>query len=261
MSESDLASKLEKLQQENKQLLHNCDHVEKLKAEKEELNEKLKTAMQQVNKNNVLETERDHLKKENEELSKELRTIQNENSSFREKLKHLEENETVISKNIETLNSVNENLKSELVALQNSSKSEKDSLLLEKEKLLNRIQQLESCVSNTQDASVQDYLESLKKEYEAAIKAKDDDMLNKLKQLVKDFSIQMDVKDKDSEQMINELIGNVLQSHCLVVFLYVDIYPHIIVPSIETEILSLVYQELHSTFAISVILNKSKNFE
>lgn len=209
LSESEFSNKLEKLQQENKLLLHNSDHVERLKAEKEELNEKLKTVVQQVNKINVLQTERDALKKENDKLSKEinhLKTVQNDSLTAKEKLKSLESAESAMKEKIEQLNSENEKLKSEILSIKNSFKGEKDVLLLEKENLLKRIEQLENCVSDPQNTSVQNYLETLKKEYEMAIKAKDDDMLCKLKQLVRDFSIQMDVKDKDSEQMMTELM-------------------------------------------------------
>lgn len=215
--ESELSAKLDKLQQENKLLMRNSNHVEKLKAEKEELNEKLKNAVQQVNKIKILENEKESLRKENEELAEEvnsMRTIQNETTAIREKLKLFEENESVMKKKIENLISENEKLKSEILTLKNSFKSEKESMLTEKEKLQNRVQQLENCVSDPQNAPVKDYLETLKNEYEEAIKAKDDEMLNKLKQLVRDFSIQMDVKDKDSEQMISELIGRIFLPIC-----------------------------------------------
>lgn len=219
ISESELTNKLEKLQQENKLLLHNSDHLERLKAEKEELNEQLKTAVQQVNKIHTLQTERDFFKKENEELSKEinhLRTVLSDNSSISEKLKLLESTESSLKQKIEKLNSENEQLKSEIESLKNSFCKERDLLMREKEKLSKQVEQLESCVSDPQNSSVQDYIETLKKEYEMAIKAKDDDMLCKLKQLVKDFSIQMDVKDKDSEQMIAELIGKFYDLLCTV---------------------------------------------
>lgn len=222
ISESEFTNKLEKLQQENKLLLHNSDHVERLKAEKEELNEQLKTAVQQVNKIDALQTERDFFKKENEELSKEidhLRTVLSDNSSISEQLKLLESTESSLRQKIEKLSSENEQLMSEIESLKNSFCNERDLLVREKEKLLKQVEQLENCVSDPQNSSVQDYIETLKKEYEMAIKAKDDDMLCKLKQLVKDFSIQMDVKDKDSEQMIAELMGKFYILFCIVFFI------------------------------------------
>ncbi|XP_035207124.1 golgin subfamily A member 4-like [Stegodyphus dumicola] len=208
--ETQLSENLQKLQTENKILLSKTDNVEQLKAEKEELNEKLKFVEKQVTYLKQLEEEKKCLKEEKESIIEELKlikSVQEEVFTLQEKVNSFQLNENLLKTEIENLKANKEKLMSELSVIKDSLNSEKESFKYEKEKLLKRISLLENFdSSDSENAALKDYIAMIKGDYETALKAKETEMESKLKQLVKDFCVQMDIKDKDCDQMISEMI-------------------------------------------------------
>ncbi|XP_054718837.1 golgin subfamily A member 4-like isoform X2 [Uloborus diversus] len=206
-TENELSLQIQKLQEENTLLQCKTDSVERLKSEKEELNEKLKNAQQQIKIVNELQSEKIKLEQENKDIMIEL-----------ESLRPLREEKDVLQKRIEALVGNKETLKSELTniktekekvisELQDSFNSERNSLKLANADLLKRISVLENFDnSDPQSTSLKEYIAVLRGECETAIKTKEAEMEMKLKQLVRDFCAQMDVKDKDCDQMITDMI-------------------------------------------------------
>ncbi|KFM66410.1 Golgin subfamily A member 4, partial [Stegodyphus mimosarum] len=208
--ETQLSENLQKLQTENKILLSKTDNVEQLKAEKEELNEKLKSVEKQVTYLKQLEEEQKCLKEEKESIIEELKllkSVQKEVVTLQEKVNSFELNENLLKTEIENLKADKEKLMTELSVIKDSLNIEKESFTCEKEKLLKRISLLENFdTSDSENAALKDYIAMIKGDYETALKAKETEMESKLKQLVKDFCVQMDGKDKDCDQMISEMI-------------------------------------------------------
>lgn len=203
--------KLQKLQDENSSLLGKTNHVESLKAEKEELNEKLKEAEHQVTSIKALENERDKLQEENADLSKKLdvlKSSQGEDSSLKEKYEVLKESENTLRIELDNFKSNKEDLEAKLSESNSLFETEIQALKLENEKLSKQIGMLEKFhSSDPESTSVKEYIAIVRGECEAAIKAKEEEMETKLKHLVRDFCIQMDVKDKDCDKMMAEMIG------------------------------------------------------
>ncbi|GFS72207.1 golgin subfamily A member 4 [Nephila pilipes] len=207
--ETELSGKVRKLEEENSSLLGKTNHFESLKAEKEELNEKLKQAEQQVTSVKILESERDKLNNENMKILEELKLLkssQNDNEGLQEKIEALEISEKSVRSELEELKRSKEILENELAELRSSFEKEKDALKSEKEKLVKQINLLEKMSSDPQSNASKDYIAVIRGECETTIKAKEEEMETKLKHLVRDFCIQMDVKDNDCDKMISELL-------------------------------------------------------
>ncbi|CAL1292393.1 unnamed protein product [Larinioides sclopetarius] len=205
--ESELIGKVRKLEEENSSLLGKTNHFESLKAEKEELNEKLKQAEQQVTSIKMLEKEKDQLKNENMAILKELEILKSSQSDdeLKQKVESLEENEKSLLKELEDLKESKEAIESELTELKTSFERERENLRSQNEKLQKQISLLEKMSSDPQCTASKDYIAVIRGECETAVKAKEEEMETKLKHLVRDFCIQMDVKDKDCDKMLSEL--------------------------------------------------------
>ncbi|PRD26561.1 UNVERIFIED_CONTAM: Golgin subfamily A member 4 [Trichonephila clavipes] len=206
--EAELSGKVRKLEEENSSLLGKTNHFESLKAEKEELNEKLKQAEQQVTSVKMLESERDKLRNENLEILEELELLKSSqnNEALQEKIEALEISEKSVRSELEELKKSKEILENELAELRSLFEKEKSDLKSEKERLLKQIDLLEKMSSDPQSKASRDYIAVIRGECETAIKAKEEEMETKLKHLVRDFCIQMDVKDNDCDKMVSELI-------------------------------------------------------
>ncbi|GIY37648.1 hypothetical protein CEXT_206441 [Caerostris extrusa] len=206
--EFELTGKLKKLEEENSSLLGKTNHFESLKAEKEELNEKLKQAEQQVTSVKMLENERDALKTENMTILKELEEMKStqDDDLLQEKVESLEIIEKSLRSELEELKKNKEIVEVELAGLRDSFENEKKTLKSENEKLLKQISLLEKISSDPQSTASKDYIAVIRGECENAIKAKEEEMEAKLKNLVRDFCIQMDVKDNDCDKMVSELL-------------------------------------------------------
>ncbi|GBN36065.1 Golgin subfamily A member 4 [Araneus ventricosus] len=207
-TEAELTGKVRKLEEENSSLLGKTNHFESLKAEKEELNEKLKQAEQQVTSIKMLENEKDELKNENMAILKELEILKSSQSDdeLKQKVEALEENEKSLLKELEELKESKEALESELTELKTSFEKERENLKSQNEKLQKQISLLEKMSSDPQSTASKDYIAVIRGDCETAIKAKEEEMETKLKHLVRDFCIQMDVKDKDCDKMLSELL-------------------------------------------------------
>lgn len=212
------------LQDENSSLLGKTNHVESLKAEKEELNEKLKEAEHQMTSIKALENERDKLQEENADLLKQLdilKSSQGEDSSLKEKYEILKESENTLRIELDNFKSNKEDLEAKLSESNSLFETEIQALKLENEKLSKQIGMLEKFhSSDPESTSVKEYIAIVRRECEAAIKAKEEEMETKLKHLVRDFCIQMDVKDKDCDKMMTEMIGKFCKHklYCLMDF-------------------------------------------
>ncbi|GFY65723.1 golgin subfamily A member 4 [Trichonephila inaurata madagascariensis] len=206
--EAELSGKVRKLEEENSSLLGKTNHFESLKAEKEELNEKLKQAEQQVTSVKMLESERDKLRNENLKIVEELELLKSSqnNEALQEKIEALEISEKSVRSELEELKKSKEILENELAELRSLFEKEKSDLKSEKERLLKQIDLLEKMSSDPQSKASRDYIAVIRGECETAIKAKEEEMETKLKHLVRDFCIQMDVKDNDCDKMVSELM-------------------------------------------------------
>lgn len=216
------------LQDENSSLLGKTNHVESLKAEKEELNEKLKEAEHQVTSIKALESERDRLQAENADLLKQLDVLKSnqEDSSLQEKYDILKETENTLRIELDNLKSNKEDLESKLSESNSLSETEIQALKLENEKLSKQIGMLEKFhSSDPESTSVKEYIAIVRGECEAAIKAKEEEMETKLKHLVRDFCIQMDVKDKDCDKMMSEMIGKFCRPNVYCLFYLISLCP------------------------------------
>ncbi|GFR26532.1 golgin subfamily A member 4 [Trichonephila clavata] len=206
--EAELSGRVRKLEEENLSLLGKTNHFESLKAEKEELNEKLKQAEQQVTSVKMLESERDQLSNENLKILEELELLKSSqnNEALQEKIEALEISEKSVRSELEELKKSKEILENELAELRSLFEKEKADLKSEKERLLKQIDLLEKMSSDPQSKASRDYIAVIRGECETAIKAKEEEMETKLKHLVRDFCIQMDVKDNDCDKMVSELM-------------------------------------------------------
>ncbi|XP_055939687.1 golgin subfamily A member 4-like [Argiope bruennichi] len=206
--EAELSGKIRKLEEENSSLLGKTNHFESLKAEKEELNEKLKQAEQQVTSIKMLENEKDALKNENTAILKELELLKSSESDveLKQKVESLEESEKSLLSELEELKRNKEAVENELTELKTSFEKERENLKSQNEKLQKQITLLEKMSSDPQSTASKDYIAVIRGECETAIKAKEEEMETKLKHLVRDFCIQMDVKDKDCDKMVSDLL-------------------------------------------------------